>query len=121
MGRPTVYPAPETVNLNSGAVSRSHPAGSRRGCPGLGGPAWPGPGRCCRGCAGGPRLVTGLAYMMAAAVWAERSMLILGGWLAATCVAAAWTGPVNVLLVEAAAGGGGFLAASMLLAWRRRW
>lgn len=69
----------------------------------------------------GPVLVTGLLYMLAAAIWAEWSMLILGAWLAAVCIAAAWTGPVNVLLVEALAGGGGFLVASTLLTRRRGW
>jgi len=71
--------------------------------------------------AAGPVLVTGLIYIVAAAIWAEWSMLILGAWLAVTCVAAAWTGPVTILLVEALAGGGGFLAASMLVARRRAW
>jgi hypothetical protein len=69
----------------------------------------------------GPVLVTGLVYMVAAAVWAESSMLILGAWLVVICVVAAWSGPVNVLLVEALTGGGGFLVASMLLARRRGW
>jgi hypothetical protein len=69
----------------------------------------------------GPVLISGLVYMIAAAVWAEWSMLILGAWLIAIAVAAAWTGPVNVLLIEALAGGGGFLVAGTLQAWRRGW
>jgi len=48
-------------------------------------------------------------------------MLMLGAWLAVTCVAAAWTGPVSVLLIEALAGGGGFVVASALLARSRSW
>lgn len=69
----------------------------------------------------GPVLITGLVYIVAAAIWAEWSMLILGAWLTAVCVAAAWTGPVTVLLVEALAGGGGFLVAGLLLTRRRGW
>ena len=47
-------------------------------------------------------------------------MFALGGWLALVCAAAAWTGPVTVLLVEAVAGGGGFLLTALLLAGRER-
>lgn len=78
-------------------------------------------GRPGRDVAVGPVLVTGLVYMAGAAIWSEWSMLILGGWLAVTCVAAAWTGPVSALLIEALAGGGGFLVASVLLARSRSW
>lgn len=70
--------------------------------------------------AAGPLLVTGLIYVVAAAIWLDWSMFALGTWLALVAVAGAWTGPVTVLLVEALAGGGGFLLAAALLARRRR-
>jgi len=64
--------------------------------------------------AAGPVLVTAVIYLVAAAVWLDRSMFALGAWLALVCAVAAWTGPVSVLLVEALAGGGGFLLAAAL-------
>jgi hypothetical protein len=62
--------------------------------------------------AAGPLLITGLIYLVGAAVWKERSMFLLGGWLALIVAIGAWTGPVTLLLVGAVAGGGGFLVAS---------
>lgn len=70
--------------------------------------------------AAGPLLVTGLIYLLAAAIWLDRSMFALGAWLALAAAAGAWTGPVTVLLVEALAAGGGFLLAAALLARRHR-
>lgn len=69
--------------------------------------------------AAGPLLVTGLIYLVAAAMWLDWAMFALGAWLALVAAAGAWTGPVTVLLVEALAGGGGFLLMSVLLARRR--
>lgn len=70
--------------------------------------------------AAGPPLITGLIYLMGAAIWLDRSMFTMGAWLAAVAVAGVWTGPVTVLLVNAAAGGGGFLAMAGYLGWRNR-
>ena len=69
--------------------------------------------------AAGPILVTGLIYMVAAAIWLDTSMAVLGAWLMLVAAAASWTGPVTVLLIEALAGGGGFLLAAGILAARR--
>jgi hypothetical protein len=66
--------------------------------------------------AAGPLLVTGLIYVLGAALWLDRPMFALGIWLAVVAVAGAWTGPVTVLLVGALAGGGGFLLVAAVLA-----
>jgi len=66
----------------------------------------------------GPLLVTGLIYMMAAAIWLDRVMFAFGIWLLAVAAAGAWTGPVGVLLAGALAGGGGFLVVAAIKAWR---
>lgn len=62
----------------------------------------------------GPLLVVSLIYLVAAAMWLDRSMFALGVWLALVSAVAAQTGPVTVLLVEALAVGGGFFAATLL-------
>jgi hypothetical protein len=67
-----------------------------------------------------PVVVTALIYLLGAAVWLDISMFILGVWLAVVSAAAAWTGPVGVLAIEALAGGGAFLLAAALLLRRRR-
>jgi hypothetical protein len=68
----------------------------------------------------GPILVTGLIYVLAAAIWLDWSMFWLGAWLAVVAAAGAWAGPVSLLLVGALAGGGGFLAMAGFLALRHR-
>jgi hypothetical protein len=68
--------------------------------------------------AAGPLFVTSLIYVLGAAIWLDRPMFALGGWLALVAAVGVWTGPVTVLLVEALAAGGGFLLAAGLL--RRR-
>jgi hypothetical protein len=68
----------------------------------------------------GPILVTGLIYVLGAAIWLDWSMFGLGVWLAAVAAAGAWAGPVSLLLIGALAGGGGFLAMAGFLAVRHR-
>jgi hypothetical protein len=68
----------------------------------------------------GPILVTGLIYVLGAAIWLDWSMFWLGTWLAAVAVAGAWAGPVSLPLIGALAGGGGFLAMAAILALRHR-
>lgn len=63
--------------------------------------------------AAGPFLVTGLIYVLAAAIVLSRRMFALGVWLVLVGAAGAWTGPVTVLLIGALAGGGGFLVAAV--------
>jgi hypothetical protein len=62
----------------------------------------------------GPLLVVSLIYLVAAAMWLDKSMFALGAWLALVSAVAAQTGPVTVLLVEALAAGAGFFAAALL-------
>lgn len=69
--------------------------------------------------AAGPLLVTGLIYLIGAAIWLDRPMLVMGVWLGVVVAAGVWTGPVTVLLIDALAGGGGFLVMAGYLAWRR--
>jgi hypothetical protein len=68
----------------------------------------------------GPLLITSLVYLTGAAIWLDRTMGVLAVWLAVVAGAAAFTGPVAVLLVEAIAGGGALLAAAGYLSLRRR-
>jgi hypothetical protein len=70
--------------------------------------------------AAGPLLLVGLIYIVAAGIWLDRVMFLLGVWELLVAAIGAWTGPVGVLFMDAVAGGGGFLAASALLAWRNR-
>lgn len=62
----------------------------------------------------GPFLVTGLIYLLGAAITLDQSMFWLGIWLALVGAVGAWTGPVTVLAIGAVAGGGGFLVAAFL-------
>jgi hypothetical protein len=68
----------------------------------------------------GPILVTGLIYVLGAAIWLDWSMFWLGAWLSVVAAAGAWAGPVSLLLIGAVAGGGGFLAMAGFLALRHR-
>ncbi len=68
--------------------------------------------------AAGPLLITAVIYLVASAIWLDRSMFALGGWLAVVTGVGVQTGPVTVLLVEALAGGGGFLVAAAVVSRR---
>ncbi len=68
--------------------------------------------------AAGPLLVTSVIYLVASAIWLDRSMFALGVWLAVVTGVGVQTGPVTVLLVEALAGGGAFLVAAAVLSRR---
>lgn len=65
--------------------------------------------------AAGPLLVTGLIYVVAAAIWVDLTMFGLGIWLLAVAAAGAWAGPAGALAVGALAGGGGFLVMAAFL------
>jgi len=65
-------------------------------------------------------LLIGILYLMAAAIWRERSMVILGGWLILVGAVAPFFGTPNHFLVFAIAGGGGFLVSGVLLAIHTR-
>jgi hypothetical protein len=67
----------------------------------------------------GSLLVVGLIYVLTAAMWLDRVMLVLGLWLLLVAGGGAWAGPTGSLLTDAAAGGGGFLLTAGWLAWRR--
>jgi hypothetical protein len=67
----------------------------------------------------GPLLVTGLIYVVAAAIWLDTTMFGFGIWLLAVAAAAGWAGPVGALAVGALAGGGGFLATAAFLTWKK--
>ncbi|HEY7433278.1 MAG TPA: hypothetical protein VH641_21370 [Streptosporangiaceae bacterium] len=69
--------------------------------------------------AAGPQLITGLIYLLAAAIWLDWPMGALGIWLAALAGAGAWAGPVGVLLIGAIGGGGGFLVTAAVTSRRR--
>jgi hypothetical protein len=70
--------------------------------------------------AAGPVLVTGLIYLVGAAVWADRPMFATGAWLALVAAVGGYTGPVGMLLLGAVAGGGGFLVTAAYLLRRGR-
>ncbi|HLT83770.1 MAG TPA: hypothetical protein VKZ83_06025 [Phototrophicaceae bacterium] len=68
-------------------------------------------------------LVVGLVYMAGGMLWRERSMYLLGGWIALAAGAASLAGTPTIYLVMALAGGGGFVVAAVLdavAAGRRR-
>lgn len=67
----------------------------------------------------GPLLVTGLIYVVAAAIWLDTTMFGFGIWLLAVSAAGGWAGPVGALAVGALAGGGGFLATAAFLTWKK--
>ena len=70
--------------------------------------------------AAGPLLVTGMVYLVGAAIWRDWPMFAMGAWLAVVVAVGVWTGPVTVLLVDAVAGGGGFLVMAGYLVVRGR-
>jgi hypothetical protein len=71
------------------------------------------------GVAGAPMLV-GLIYMLAAGMWLDWVMFWLGAWELLIAATGVWTGPADMLFIDAVGGGGGFLAAAALLALRKR-
>jgi hypothetical protein len=62
----------------------------------------------------GPLLVVSIIYLVAAAMWLDKSMFALGVWLALVSAVAAQAGPVTALLLEAVAAGAGFFTAALL-------
>ena len=68
----------------------------------------------------GPVLVVSLMYLVGGALWRDRMMFAVGGWLVLVNVVAVIVGVVPFGLIMGLAGGGGFLVAAALEARRRR-
>jgi len=68
----------------------------------------------------GPLLVTGLQYLVGAAILGARPMAALGGWLIVLAASIGFAGPVTALVLGAVLGGGGFLATAAWVTLRRR-
>lgn len=68
----------------------------------------------------GSALLVGIMYLMAAAIWRTKSLIILGGWIILVALVAPFLGYPNHYLVFAIAGGGGFLISAATLAWAMR-
>lgn len=64
--------------------------------------------------AGGAMFLTGLIYLVSAAVWDDAVQGWLGVWLIVVAAVGSFLGPVGVLIVGALAGGGGFLVAALV-------
>ena len=60
----------------------------------------------------GPCLIVGVLFLASSAVWRERTLGVLGGWILITTAAATIVGGSAMLLVMALAGGGGMLLAA---------
>ncbi len=67
-----------------------------------------------------PALLVGVHFMLAGAMWQDRTGFVLGGWIVLSACLAALTGPPGAYLVMSLAGGGGFLVAAGCSATRRR-
>ncbi len=67
-----------------------------------------------------PALLVGVHYMMAGAMWQDRTGFVLGGWIVLSACLAALTGPPAAYLVMSLAGGGGFLVAAGWSVTRQR-
>ena len=65
----------------------------------------------------GPCLIVGVLFLASSAVWQERTLGVLGGWVLITTTAATIVGGSAMLLVMSLAGGGGMLLAA---AWDAR-
>lgn len=65
----------------------------------------------------GPCLIVGVLFLASSAVWRERTLGVLGGWILITTTAATIVGGSAMLLVMSLAGGGGMLLAA---AWDAR-
>jgi hypothetical protein len=67
-----------------------------------------------------PALLVGVHYMMAGAMWQDRTGFVLGVWIVLSACLAALTGTPMAYLVMSLAGGGGFLVAAGWLVTRQR-
>jgi len=67
----------------------------------------------------GPVLVVSLMYLVGGALWRDRTMFVVGGWLVLVNVVAVLAGVEPFGLIMGIAGGGGFLVAAAFEA--RRW
>jgi hypothetical protein len=65
-------------------------------------------------------LFVGFMYLMAAAIWRQVSVLVLGAWIILIALAAPFFGYPGHYLVFAIAGGGAFLLSAATLAFRTR-
>ena len=65
----------------------------------------------------GPCLIVGVLFLASSAVWRERTLGVLGGWILIITTAATIVGGSAMLLVMSLAGGGGMLLAA---AWDAR-
>jgi uncharacterized membrane protein len=68
----------------------------------------------------GPALVVSVMYLVSGALWNNRTMFVVGAWLALTSGVAVIFGVVTFDLLIALAGGGGFLVAALYEARRKR-
>jgi hypothetical protein len=68
----------------------------------------------------GPALVVSVMYLVSGALWNNRTMFVVGAWLALTSGVGVLFGAVTCDLIMAVAGGGGFLAAALYEARRDR-
>jgi len=68
----------------------------------------------------GPVLVVSLMYLVGGALWRDRTMFVVGGWLVLVNVGAVLVGVEPFGLIMGIAGGGGFLVAAAFEARRRR-
>ena len=63
-------------------------------------------------------LIVGALYIAGAAIWQNRSMLVIGTWMLALCVIGVVAGVPTGYLVMALAGGGGMVVAFAEETWR---
>ena len=61
----------------------------------------------------GPAFVVSIMYLVSGALWNNRTMFVVGGWLAVTSAIGVSFGAVTFDLLMAIAGGGGFLVAAL--------
>lgn len=66
----------------------------------------------------GPVLVVSIMYLVGGALWQNRTMFVVGAWLALTTGVAVMFGPETFDLLMAVVGGGGFLLAALYEARR---
>jgi hypothetical protein len=67
----------------------------------------------------GPVLVVSVMYLAGGALWHDRTMFVVGAWLALTVGVAVMFGAVTFDLIMAIAGGGGFLGAALYETYRQ--
>ncbi len=68
----------------------------------------------------GPALVVSIMYLVSGALWNNRTMFVVGAWLALTSGVAVIFGVVTFDLLMALVGGGGFLVAALYEARKKR-